>query len=106
MCVLGAIIEHYEALYNVHMYVCMCLKECVNYGHPLRFVVFFHKTKCVNIFLKILNLEGQQNSIIGSKNTTIFLMFFFSPKKSKTSNLWEGIFVTKITNNFDLSSQK
>ena len=76
MCVLGAIIEHYEALYNVHIYVCMCLKISVNYGQPVRVVVFFHKTKCVNIVLKILNLEGQQNCMIGSKVITIFLFFY------------------------------
>ena len=53
------------------MYVCRCLKVSVNHDQPVRVVVFFHKTKCVNMVLTILNLEGQQNCMIGSKVTTI-----------------------------------
>ena len=62
MCVLGAIYERYEALCSVHMYVCMCLKISINYDQTVRVVVFFHKTECLNMGLKILNLEGQENT--------------------------------------------
>ena len=39
--VLRAINESYEALCNVHMYVCMCLKVSVNYGQLVRVFFFF-----------------------------------------------------------------
>ena len=67
MCVLGTINEQYEALYHVRMYVCMCLKLSVNYGQTVGVFVFFHKAEWVNMVLRILNLEGQQNCMIGSK---------------------------------------
>ena len=38
------------------------------------------------MLLGILNLEEDQNCMIGSKVTTILMPFFFS-KKSKTSNI-------------------
>ena len=79
VCVLGAINESYEALCDVHMYVCMCLKVSVNYSQPAKVLFYFHMTHWVNIlFLWILNLEGQQNCIIGSKVTIILQMFFFN----------------------------
>ena len=85
MCVLGAINERYEALCDVRMYVCMCLKLSVNYGQTVRVFVFFHKTEWVYMVLRILNLEGQQNCMIGSKVTAILSPFF--SKKFKTSNV-------------------
>ena len=74
---MGAINECYEALCNVHIYiyVCKCLKVIVNYGKPVRVVVFFPKTECVNMVLRILNLEGQLNCMIGSKVTTLLAKF-------------------------------
>ena len=41
VCVLGAINEPYEALCDVHMYVCMCLKVGVNYDQMVRVGVLF-----------------------------------------------------------------
>ena len=82
VCVLGEINEHYEALCDVCMYVCMCLKRSFHYGQPIGVFVFFHDTEWVNIFFIILNLEGQQNCIIGLKVTTILPLFFF-PKNWK-----------------------
>ena len=79
MCVLGAINERYEALCNVRMYVCMCLKGSVNYIQTLG-CFFFNKRDRVNIVLWILNLEGPQNCMMGSKVTKV-LLFFFKPKK-------------------------
>ena len=76
VCVLGAINERYEAFCDVHIYVCMYLKVSVNYDQPVRVVVFFHKTKLVYMVLRISNLEGQQNCMIGSKVTTILPTFF------------------------------
>ena len=81
MCVLRAFNERYEALCNLHICVCMCLKVTVNYGQHMRVFVFFDKTEWVNVVLRILNLKGQQICIIGSKVTTILLFFFF--KKSR-----------------------
>ena len=76
MCVLGAINEGYESLDNVNMYVCMCLKVNVNYGQPVFFLLFFFfkscfskKTQLVYMIVRILNLEGKKNCIIGSKVT-------------------------------------
>ena len=44
LCVLGAINEPYEALCDVHMYVCMSLKVGVNYDQMVRVgVLFFGK---------------------------------------------------------------
>ena len=85
MCVLRAINERYEALCDVRMYVCMCLKLSANYGQTVRVFVFFHKTECVYKVLGILNLEEQLNCMIGSKVTAILSPFF--SKKFKTSNV-------------------
>ena len=76
MCVLGAINEHYEALCDIRMYVCMCLKLSVNYGQTIGVFVFFHETEWVCNVLRILNLEGQQNCMIGLKVTVILPPFF------------------------------
>ena len=77
MCVLGAINEQYEALFDVRMYVCMCLELSVNYGQTVRVFVFFHKTEWVNMVLRILNLEEQLICMIGSKVRAILSPFFF-----------------------------
>ena len=63
VCVLGAINDSYEALCNV----CMCQKVSVNYGQQVRFFFFFHKTEWVKMIFSILNLEGHQNCMIGSR---------------------------------------
>ena len=75
---MGAINERYEALCDVRMYVCMCLKLSVNYGQTVRvfFVVFFHKIELVYMVLRILNLEEQKNCMLGSKATAILSPFF------------------------------
>ena len=57
-------------------YVCLCLKLSVNYGQTVRVFVFFHKTEWINMVLRILNLEGLQNCMIGSKVSTILPLFF------------------------------
>ena len=72
VCVLRAIEARYEAVFNVHMYVSICLKVSVNYSQPGRVFVFFHTTLWVNSVLRIFNIEGQQNCMIGSKVITIF----------------------------------
>ena len=41
MCVLGAINEHYEAVCDVCMYVCMCLKLFVNYRQTIGFFLLY-----------------------------------------------------------------
>ena len=104
VCVLGAISEHYEALCDVHVYVCMCLRVSVNYGQPIRVIVVFHKIEWVHMVLRILNLEGQQNFMIGSKVTTILSTFF--SKKSITSNIgmW-GVYQEAIYWNIALRTQ-
>ena len=65
MCVSGAIIECDEALCHVRMYVCMCLKLGVNYGQTVDVFVICHDPEWVYNFLRILNLEGLQNCMIG-----------------------------------------
>ena len=80
-----AINERYEALCNVRLYVCMCLELSANYGQTVRDFVFFYKTEWVSKVLRILNLEEQQNCMIGSKVTEISSLFF--SKISKTSNI-------------------
>ena len=77
--VLGAINERYEALCNV----CMCLKGSVKYGQTVGFVFFFHKTECVNMVLRILNLKGEQHCMISSKVTTILPLFLFNNFKHR-----------------------
>ena len=76
MCVLGAINKRYEVLCDVRMYVSMCLKLSVKYGQTIAIFVFFHETEWFYKVLRILNLEGQQNCIIGSKVTTILSPYF------------------------------
>ena len=76
MCILGAINELYEALCNVRMYVCMCLKVSVNRGLPVRLFDFCHKIEWVHMVLRILNLEGRQNCMIGLKGITILSPVF------------------------------
>ena len=85
VCVLGTINERYEVLCNVRMFVSLCQKLNVNYGQTIAVFVLFHETEWVYDVLRILNLEGQQNCMIGSKVTTILSPFFF--KKLKTSNI-------------------
>ena len=85
MCVLGANNERYEALCDVHMYVCMCLKVSVNYGQQVKVVVFFHKTGCVNTAFRILNPEEQKHCLIGSIVTTFLPAFFQTNKKIDVS---------------------
>ncbi|MGY8895058.1 MAG: hypothetical protein ACKVJD_12985 [Burkholderiales bacterium] len=82
---MGAINERYEALCDVCLYVCMSLELSANYGQTVRVFVFFHKTEWVYMVLRILNLEEQQNCMIGSKVTAILSPFF--SKISKTSNI-------------------
>ena len=72
MCVLRSINEHYEALCNARMYVCMCPKVSVNYSQPVRDLVFFHKTEWVHMVLRILNLEGHQHCMIGDQKLQQF----------------------------------
>ena len=84
MCVLGAINERYEALCDVRLYVCMCLELSANYGQTVRYFVFFHKTEWVSKVLRILNLEEQQNCMIGSKVTAILSLFFQKSQKLQT----------------------
>ena len=76
MCVLGAINERYEALCDILIYVCMCLKLRVNYGQTIGVFCIFHETECFCNFLRILNLEGQEDCMIGLKVTAILPPFF------------------------------
>ena len=86
--VFGEINERYEAYCDVRMYVCMCRKGSFNDGQMLVFfvVVFIHKTKWVNMVFSILNIEGQQNCMTGSKVKNYFTTVF-SSKSSKTLNI-------------------
>ena len=77
--------ERYEVLCDVRMYVSLCLKLSVNYGQTVAVFVFFHETEWVNKVLRILNLEGQQNCLIGSRYSNFTTVFF--QKNSKTSNI-------------------
>ena len=103
---LGAINERYEALCDVRMYVCTCLKLSVNYGQTVEvFVVFFfYKTEWVCMVLRILNLEGQLNCMIGSIVKANLPPFF--SKTSKTSNIgmW-GVYPETIYLNIVLCTQ-
>ena len=69
---------------SVCMCVCMCVTKVVivDNGQSIRFLSFFIKRSKV---LRILNLEGHQNCMIGSKDKTILTIFFFG---SGTSLLW------------------
>ena len=49
--------------------------EIVDYGQTVRVFVFFHKLELLFMVLRILNLEGHQNSLIGSKVITIYQCF-------------------------------
>ena len=82
MCVLGTINERYEELCNVRMYVSLCQKLSVNYGQTIAVFVFFHEIEWVYNVLRILNLQGQQNCLIGSKVTAI-LPFLKTKTKKK-----------------------
>ena len=82
MCVLRAINERYEALCVVRLYVCMSLELSANYGQTVRVFVFFHKTEWLGRVLRILNLEEQQNCMIGSKVKAILSRFFSKKNKN------------------------
>ena len=43
VCGLWAINERYEALWNIRVYVCMCLKVSVNYSQPVKVFVYSFK---------------------------------------------------------------
>ena len=104
MCVLRAFNERYEALCNLHICVCMCLKVTVKYGQQIRVFVFFDKTEWVNVVLRILNLEGQQSCIIGSKVTTILPIFFSKNPESSNIEMW-GDYPEAIDCNIALRTQ-
>ena len=57
------------------MYVSLCLKLSVNYGKTVAVFAFFHETEWFYKVLGILNLEGQQNCMIGSKVTELLPQF-------------------------------
>ena len=63
----------------------------VNYGQMIIFF-FFYKIEWVNVVPRILNLEGHQNCMIGSKVKTILTLFFVHDWLglfgSETSLLW------------------
>ena len=48
----------------------------VYYGKIVRFFVFAHKIKWLNMVLIIINLEGHQSCMIGSEVTTILTTCF------------------------------
>ena len=52
--------------------------KCQLWPNGRVFFVFFHKTEWIRMVLRIPNLEGQQNCMIGSKVTAIYQQFFFS----------------------------
>ena len=60
------------------MFVCLSviIDVVVDKGQSIRVFVFLHKRKWVCVVLRIPNLEGHQNCMIGSKLTTIFTTFF------------------------------
>ena len=68
---------------SMYMYVTEIV--IVDNGQSLRFFVFLHKIEWVSMVLRILNLEGHQNCMIGSKVIAILMPFF--QKNSKTSNV-------------------
>ena len=49
---------------------------CIDYGQIVRVFVFFHKIEWACMILRILNLEGKKNCMIGSKVITILGTFF------------------------------
>ena len=51
--------------------VCVCVTKfvIVDNGHSIRFSAFLHKIEWIGLVLIILNLEGHQNCMIGSKVT-------------------------------------
>ena len=59
-------------------YVCLSVIKVVivDKGQSIRFFVFLHKIEWLGVVLRILNLEGYQNCINGSKVRTIFTTFF------------------------------
>ena len=61
---------------SVCMYVCVCLSVIVDNGQSIRFFVFLQKIECVDMVLRILNLEGHQHGMIDSKVMTILTTFF------------------------------
>ena len=70
--------------HRVAMSVCMCVCHkscnCQLWQNGQSFFSFFsssHKIEWVCMVVRIINLEGHQNSMIGSKVTTILTMFFF-----------------------------
>ena len=63
---------------SVCLYVCMyvCHKSCNCQLWPNDHIFFKYKIEWVNVVPRILNLEGHQNCMIGSKVKTILTMFF------------------------------
>ena len=48
----------------------------VDNGQSIRFFVFLHKIEKLGMVIRILNLEGHQYCMIGSKVTTILTTFY------------------------------
>ena len=82
----------------------MCLKVSVNYGQLVRVFVFFHKTDWVHMVLRILNIEGQQKRMMGSKVKIILPMFFSKNSKTSSVGMW-GVYPEAIDWNIALPTQ-
>ena len=67
------------------MYVCQYVPKIkCQFRQNGRIFFFFHKTEWVNVVLRILTLEGQQNCMIGSKVKTILPRFFHKIQELQT----------------------
>ena len=60
------------------MSVCLlvCKVVIVNYGQTVRVFIFYHKIEWAALVLRILNLKGHQNNIIGSKSYNDYIDVF------------------------------
>ena len=72
-------------LFAISVCMCVCAKKLsVNYGQTIGFFVFFHETEWFCNVLRILNLEGKQNCMIGLKVKAILPLFFQKILKLQT----------------------
>ena len=96
---MGAILDCYEAVCDVRLYVCICLKGSVNFGQTLGVFVFFHHTEWVDIVLRILNLEGKRKLHYWLQSNNFFFLSI-----TLTVGLW-GVYPEAIDWNIVLRTQ-
>ena len=88
VCVLEAINECCEALCDVHMYVCLCIKVSVNCGQSVWVFVFFKNRVCKSDFKDSKYIRTSKLHDWFKSYKSFDAVFFQIKSKSSNVGLW------------------